>query len=299
MNPGSVLDLAGFVEVKNEVACQHIPRIVAYHHRTPWGLARRLQTSLQTCRIRREPRLEGHRLVVEIEVHGRVVGTCRLVDVDVQTVGRLHLQGGLDTCLREHVNGGVAPVHGIMEARTDFRQLRLLCLLLLRVIVAGEPPGGVVAGHGKLRMLLLDDKIVQLRLLRELIAESHAVVVDTETDDDVASAGRLAEVYLQLVVVVADGSRLAPYRLPCLVESSRPGAGLLKTVHEAGLFHSFAGMFVLGKLQSQMRRFHDSLTFVSHLVGRHTVPCQREGHGDIAVRRLHGLRTGNVCHPHQ
>ena len=250
MNPGSVLDLAGFVEVKNEVACQHIPCIVAYHHRTPWGLARCLHKSFQTCRIRREPRLEGHCFVVEVEVHSSIISTCRLVDVDVETVGRLHLQGGLYARFREHVYRGVAPVHGIMKARTNLRELRLLCLLLLRVIVAGKPPGCVVASHGKLRMLLFDDKIVQFGLLRELIAESHAVVIDTETDDDVASAGRLAEVYLQLVVVVADGSRLAPYRLPCLVESSRPGAGLLKTVHEAGFPHALAGMPVLGQFKS-------------------------------------------------
>ena len=43
----------------------------------------------------------------------------------------------------------------------------------------------MIACHGKLCVLLLYHKIVERLLLRELIAKSHTVVVNTETDGDV------------------------------------------------------------------------------------------------------------------
>ena len=132
-------------------------------------------------------RSEGFCLGVnQFEVHGGIVGTGGLMDIDVKTIVALHLQGSLYASRREDSHAGVAPVDGFLHARTDFREFGLLCLLLLGVVVAGQPPRRVVAGHSELSMFLLDKKIVQLLLLRELVTEADAVVVDAETDGHLA-----------------------------------------------------------------------------------------------------------------
>ena len=182
-----------------------------------------------------EPRLKHHGLVVEIEVHGGIVHTGGLMDVDIQAVVGLHLQGRLHAGFREHRHRRVAPVDGLVELCADAGEACLLCFLLLCVIVAGQPPCGVVAGHGKLGVLLLDDKIVQLVLLWKLIAQSHAIVVHPETDDDVALGGRLVEHNFQFVIVVADGGGFTPYGSPCLVKRGGVGSRYLETVHQVGL----------------------------------------------------------------
>ena len=69
----------------------------------------------------------------------------------------------------------------------DFGETGLHVVVLLRVVVAGNPPGSVVARHGKLRVLCLHDEIVEILLLWELVAETDAVVVDTEAEIHVAS----------------------------------------------------------------------------------------------------------------
>ena len=53
------------------------------------------------------------------------------------------------------------------------------------VVIAGNPKRLVVAGHGELRMLLLDDKIVQVLLKRKLVTEAQPVVEQAETDQDI------------------------------------------------------------------------------------------------------------------
>ena len=45
----------------------------------------------------------------------------------------------------------------------------------------------MVASHRKLTHLLLDQEVVQILLLGELITESDAIVIDTETDQNGAT----------------------------------------------------------------------------------------------------------------
>ena len=72
-----------------------------------------------------------------------------------------------------------------LHFRTYLAHLRYYGLILLRVVVARNPIGCMVARHCKLGVLFLHYDIVELGLLRKLIAQSHAVVVDTETNADV------------------------------------------------------------------------------------------------------------------
>ena len=127
----------------------------------------------------------------------------------------------------------------------------------------------MVASHRKLRTLFLDEEIVQVRLLRELITESDTIVIDTETDEYLATmltglesharggfrrsrAPLLQQSRNILYIVIADVAGLAPDGLPRLVE----GGGFLldkgEVVHQVALVHAHGGMFVLGQLKSQM-----------------------------------------------
>ncbi len=75
----------------------------------------------------------------------------------------------------------------------------------------------MVAGHGELREFLPDLEVGQCVLLRELVPEAQAVVVQAEPDLH-HGATFLVERYEQFIVVVPDGGFLAPDRLPGLVE---------------------------------------------------------------------------------
>ena len=108
----------------------------------------------------------------------------------------------------------------------------------------------MIACHGKLGMLLLDDEIVQTFLLWKLIAQAHTIIIYTETDGDITLRSSLVQVYLHLVVMVADGSGLAPYRLPGFIESRCLAASFSKTIHQAGFLHTLRGMLILRQLQS-------------------------------------------------
>ena len=108
----------------------------------------------------------------------------------------------------------------------------------------------MIACHGKLGMLLLDDEIVQTFLLWELIAQAHTIIIYTETDGDITLRSSLVQVYLHLVIVIADGSGFTPYRLPGFIESRCLAASFSKTIHQAGFLHTLRGMLILRQLQS-------------------------------------------------
>ncbi len=76
----------------------------------------------------------------------------------------------------------------------------------------------MVACHRKLRMLLLDHEINQILLLRKLIAETHSVVVDPETDIHQTVSCSLLHLHKHLVVMVTYVAGLSPHRLPGLIE---------------------------------------------------------------------------------
>ena len=159
------------------------------------------------------------------------------MNIDIESVGGFHLQSRLHTCRREDCHRRVAPVDRVMEASADFREFTFLRLLLLCVIVAGQPPRRMIARHGKLRVLFLNEEVVQRLLLGELIAQSHAIVVDPEANDDIAMGSQLVKIYLQFIVLIAYGGRLTPHGFPRFIEGRRLGVGNLETVHQVGFLH--------------------------------------------------------------
>ena len=126
----------------------------------------------------------------------------------------------------------------------------------------------MIACHGKLCMFLLNHEIVKAFLLRELIAQAHTIIIYAKTDSDVTLGRCLIQVYLHLVIVVADGSSLTPYWLPGLIEGRCLAASLCETIHQTGFFHALRGMLILSQLQSEMRWLAHSLSLIAHLVGR-------------------------------
>ena len=105
------------------------------------------------------------------------------------TTGKEKLKELLSPAVPQMV-GNEKDTSGMLLA--DFRKTALGPVIFLGVVVAGNPPRGVVAGHGKLGLLLLDDEVDQVGLARELVAQPHAIVIDTETEVHQTARGGLA-----------------------------------------------------------------------------------------------------------
>ena len=148
----------------------------------------------------------------------------------------------------------------------------------------------MVACHDKLGVFFLNDEIVERFLLWELIAQTHTIIIYAEANDDVTVGRSLIQVYLHFVIIVANGSSLTPYRLPCLIKRRGLASCFGESVHQIGFRHTLAGMLVLGKLQSEVRGFTYCLALITHLVGRLSITSQRECYRYIAIGRFNGLR---------
>jgi len=101
MYPAGVGELAGLVEVEDEVGGQYLACVVGHHDGAPGALAGRLQPAFHALCVGGEPGAEGHGFVVEVEVHGRIVDQGCLVEVEVEAVVGLEHQRGLHTGVRE------------------------------------------------------------------------------------------------------------------------------------------------------------------------------------------------------
>ena len=94
----------------------------------------------------------------------------------------------------------------------------MLVVVLLGVVVTGDPVRLVVARHSELGELALDDVEVTILAAGELIAEAEPVIEEAEADSYGIAIALLLERDEQFVVVVADRLDLAPDRLPGLIE---------------------------------------------------------------------------------
>ena len=242
-------------------------------------------------------------------MHRSIVDAGSLVDIDVEAIVGTHLQGGLHSVFNGR-HRGIVPDHSIdlpligavlVEAATlvkrlllaggNLREARLLDGILLRVVVGGDPPSHVIAGQCKLRALFLDEEVVQFGLLRELIAQADAVVVDTEADENLPFLLGLRKCGNILVVVVANGTGLAPHGLPRLIESG----GLLvlqgETIEEVGFAKATRGMLVACEVEAETRRQDDCPAFVVEAVSGNSAFGKQEGQCQVAIGRFRdGLR---------
>ena len=71
--------------------------IIAHDDSAPWRLAGSLQIPLITYRVRSKPGFEDEVLVIQVQMHTRVIHQSSFVQIDIQTISRFHLQRSLDT----------------------------------------------------------------------------------------------------------------------------------------------------------------------------------------------------------
>ena len=178
-------------------------------------------------------------LGVDVKMHARIIPEGGLVDIDIQPLGCLHLEGGLDSRVREEGLGTVA-ADSAAETAANFAQMALRVLILLGIIVSGNPPCKSILSHCELGQLLLDDKIGKRLGIRELIPESETVVKEAETYVHLPPRFALGKEDQQFVVMVTYMGFLSQYRLPGLVETVESHAVDNKT-----LIEEIAGLRVL------------------------------------------------------
>ena len=107
LDPGCVLNLARLIEVEGDAGSKYVARIVAHNHSSPRSGARALHICQVSVRIRCKVSLEHHILVIQKQMHCRIVHKGSLVEIDINTVVGLHLEGGLHTGLGENCLGKV------------------------------------------------------------------------------------------------------------------------------------------------------------------------------------------------
>ena len=122
LDPRGILDFARFVQVQRQARSQDVGSLVAHHDGAPGRHAGSLQVAFVAASVGGEPALEGHGLVIVVEVHRGVVDTGSFVQVDVESVGRFHHQGSLYAAFPDGSLRGVLR-HGILHLAAYFAQL--------------------------------------------------------------------------------------------------------------------------------------------------------------------------------
>ena len=166
----------------------------------------------------------------------------------------------------------------------------------------------MVACHGKLRVLFLDDEIVQVFLLGEFIAESQTIIEQAEADDDVTVVLGLVECYLQLIVVVADDAFFSPDRTPGLIHRRGTRVVYGESAHQVRFLVEdtlvlVSGYFKIGLLvgilpfqfQSELAWLDDCLVFECKVISGTTFFVEAEVHHQIAVGRCEFLCAGEYA----
>ena len=114
-------------------------------------------------------------------MHARIVEERSLMDIDVEALVSTHLERCLHAVYRER-SLRVVRVDCSLHLCADFAETRLDIVILLSVIVARNPPCGMVPCESELGKLLLYHEVAEVLLVRELIAKSETVVIEAEAD---------------------------------------------------------------------------------------------------------------------
>ncbi len=108
--------------------------------------------------------------------------------------------------------------------------------VLVEVVIARNPESLVVGGPVKLRLLVTDGKILQVRLLRKLVAKAQPIIKQPEAQHQLPVFYRgLLHGHGQFLVVVANLLHLAPHRRPGIVMPTGIDFGDGKALVETGL----------------------------------------------------------------
>lgn len=231
------------------------------------------------------------------------------MDVDVESVVGFQQQGGLYAGGREErlrEVGGDGRGHDF----PDLGEPRDGVVVLLGVVVAGDPVGGHVASEGELRPFFADDEIDEFRLLRKFVAESQPVVEEAEADGHRTARGGLAQRHEQFVVMLPDACLLTPDRCPvriglgpCDLLDDEPAAQrtacMERIRRRAEIGREVAFLLVGAEVESEAAGVEDLLALVFQGVGRYAVSGDGERHFQIPVRGAELLRRGGEERQHE
>ncbi|KAG1468123.1 hypothetical protein G6F57_012721 [Rhizopus arrhizus] len=134
--------------------------------------------------------------------HAGVVNQRRLMDRHVQAIA-------------------AAQGHRRIHQRHLTQRRALVQVFVVDRLAGGNPPGGRFRRNGELGQLVIDDRLVKVRLLGEHVAEAQAIVVDAEHHIQPApAAGGLGQLHGQLVEVVAGDPAFAPGLFPAVIDAA-------------------------------------------------------------------------------
>ena len=179
MNPRNVIIGTRLIEIQHEPGLQLFTSIVHHLNRPPRALARSLETAAPALGVRRKFRAESQCRRVQIEVHARVIHQCSLMDIHIEPLVGLHLQGSLHARHRERRLRRIAAKRTLHHG-FDFAQPGHGILILLSIVIAWNPERRVIAAHGEFRQFILDYEISHILLFRELITETETIIEKTE-----------------------------------------------------------------------------------------------------------------------
>ena len=168
-------------------------------------------------------------ILFQIEMHAGVVEECRLMDIHPKTIICFEQHRCLHSGGRERSGREIGFVRILLNG-TYLTQFRARIFILLRIIISGDPICRNISGHSELRLLFLYDEVIEVLLLREDIAESQTVIIETELDLDIAVFSGLGKGNEHLMIAIVDASFLAPDRLPPTIMDKSFAAGH----HKAG-----------------------------------------------------------------
>ena len=148
-------------------------------------------------------------------------------------------------------------------------------------------------------MFFLNNKIIQIRLLRKLIAESKSVIEQAETYNNIPIVLRLVKCYSQFVIMVSDFLFFSPNRNPSFVKSGCLCIFDGETIKEIDLsvqfrlvnvlFCPFKISFLVGifsfQLQTQCTWLNNGLAFICQFIYRCSLCIQRKMHFKVSVWR--------------
>ena len=266
LNPGNIFVGTRFIQVQSQFGSQNITSIITDNHRAPGWTARRLHITFIPFCIRSQPWFKNQVLIVKVQMHTRIINQSRFMQIDIQPVGCLHLQRCLHTCWWKRSLRSIWSNCPLQQS-ANLWKLGFGIVIFLRIIIAWNPECRMIAGHSKLRMFFFYNEVIQILLLRELIAEPQAIIIKTKTNNQITILRLLIQGNSHFIIMVADRFHLSPHRFPCFIKSRSFNIGQSESIHQSGIIFQF---------QSQFRRFNHLFSFIREFIHRFSLHVDRE-----------------------
>ena len=173
---------------------------------------------LSAIGIRCYPRYKRIVFRIVIQVHGAVIDQCRLMKTYIKSALCLKQQWRLDTCLRKWSLRSIRG-NGRFHILLYFRHFGNCIIILLRIIVAGNPICHRISLYRKLRFFLLNGKINEVVLSRKFVSKTQTIIKYSEPNNHHAPGCRMIKKYSHFIVVIADFILFTPDWLPDFIKS--------------------------------------------------------------------------------